>query len=117
VAERASEIWALNHPFKETAKPNMISPNPFSSYLSTDSVSYRLCAVSQGADELGGSGEELAELSAKVRELTSLQQDLLQQVLTNTDTNIKDVIQGRDSSCQYGFSIICNCNIRFGLFV
>ncbi len=110
MAERDAEIWALNRPFKETAKPNMISPN-------TDSVSYRLCAVWQGADELGGSGEELAELSARVRELTSLQQDLLQQVLTNTDTNIKDVIQGRDSSCQYGFSIICNCNIRFGLFV
>ncbi len=37
----------------------------------------------------------------QVRELTSLQQDVLKEVLTNTQDDVKNIVQSRESSCKW----------------
>ncbi len=48
------------------------------------------------------------DLCVQVRELTSLQQDVLKEVLTNTQDDVKNIVQSRESSCKWvllGFGI------------
>ncbi len=40
------------------------------------------------------------DLCVQVRELTSLQQDVLKEVLTNTQDDVKNIVQSRESSCK-----------------
>ena len=54
----------------------------------------------QVEEEPGRYASDLAELSVRVSELTSHQQQLLHLANTNTHADIKDLVQGRQSSCQ-----------------